>query len=280
MAGRVVAGFLLHPTIVRATASAAGWDSLRHMGETTYGGPDGSTFVLVHGSNHGGWCWQRLTPLLEAAGHTVYTPTLTGLADRADELTPEVGLSTHIADMVALIEGEGLEQVTLVGHSYAGAVVTGAAEAVPGRVARLVYLDAFLPRDGESVLDTEPPQSREAFLELAREQGGGWRLPAQKSLLDRWGLTDPADREWVWENLTDMPLLATTEPLSAPTGAARKLPRTFIDLTSPKNPGTVAATETAREAGFEMLELATGHDAMVSAPAEVAKLLLKVAARG
>lgn len=239
----------------------------------------GSTFVLVHGANHGGWCWQRVTPMLEAAGHTVYTPTLTGLADRAAELTPEVGLSTHIADIAAMIEVEGLEQVTLVGHSYAGAVITGAAELASDRLARLIYLDAFLPRDGESVLDTEPPESREAFLELAREQGDGWRLPPQKSFLDRWGLTDPADREWVWENLTDMPLLATTEPLSAPTGAARKLPRTFIDLTSPKNPGTVTATERARDEGFEMLEIATGHDAMVSAPAELAKLLSELAAQ-
>jgi len=256
-----------------------GSDSLRSMGDPPLRGPAvGSTFVLVHGSNHGGWCWERVAPLLEAAGHAVYAPTLTGLADRADELTPEVGLSTHVDDIAGLIEEAGIEEVTLVGHSYAGAVITGAAELVAGRLSRLVYLDAFLPRDGESLMDLEPQQSREAFLQIAREQGDGWRLPPQKSFLDRWGLTDPADREWVWENLTDMPLLASTEALSAPRDAARSLPRTFIDLTSPKNAGTVPATERAREEGFAMLEIATGHDAMVSAPTELGRLLLGVVA--
>ncbi|MCX6385974.1 MAG: alpha/beta fold hydrolase [Solirubrobacterales bacterium] len=144
------------------------------------GPADGATFVLVHGSNHGGWCWGRVKPLLEAARHSVYTPTLTGLAERADELTPEVGLSTHVSDITELIEGEDLHGVTLVGHSYAGAVITGAAEIVGDRIARLVYLDAFLPRDRESVLDTEPPESREAFLQIAREQGDGWRLPRDR----------------------------------------------------------------------------------------------------
>ena len=160
------------------------------MGDSTLrDSADGATFVLVHGSNHGGWCWERVTPLLEAAGHSVCAPTLTGLAERADELTPEVGLSTHVSDITELIEGEDLRGVTLVGHSYAGAVIIGAAEIVRDRIARLVYLDAFLPRDRESVLDTEPPQSREAFLQIAREQGDGWRVPPQKSFLDRWGLT-------------------------------------------------------------------------------------------
>ena len=247
------------------------------MGDPPLRGPAvGSTFVLVHGSNHGGWCWERVAPLLDAAGHAVYAPTLTGLADRADELTPEVGLSTHVDDIAGLIEEAGIEEVTLVGHSYAGAVITGATELVAGRLSRLVYLDAFLPRDGESLMDLEPQQSREAFLQIAREQGDGWRLPPQKSFLDRWGLTDPADREWVWENLTDMPLLASTEPLSAPNNSARSLPSTFIVLTEPKHAGTVAATKRAREEGIEIREIATGHDAMVTEPVLLAQLLCEI----
>ncbi len=235
--------------------------------------------VLVHGSGHGGWCWQRVAPLLEAGGHLVYTPTLTGLAERAGELTPEVGLSTHVADVVALLEQQDLRDVVLVGHSYAGAVISGAAESCSARIARLVYLDAFVLRDGESLLDLEPPASRQAFLDLARDQGDGWRLPAQEGLLDRWGLTDPEDRLWVWENLTDMPLLASTEPAALPTDAARSLPRSFIRLSNPENPGLLPSIERARDEGCEMLEIATGHDAMVSAPAELAELLELLAAR-
>ena len=133
-------------------------------------------------------------PLLEAAEHSVHAPTLTGLAERAGELTPEVGLSTHVDDVAGLLEAEDLRDVTLVGHSYAGAVITGVADRCPGRIARLVYLDAFLPGDGESVMDLEPPESRQAFFDVAREQGDGWKIPPQEAFLDRWGLTDPNDR--------------------------------------------------------------------------------------
>ncbi len=235
--------------------------------------------VLVHGSNHGGWCWQRVAPLLGAAGHVVLTPTLTGLGDRADQLTPAVGLSTHIADVVDLLEQQDLSDVLLVGHSYSGAVISGVAERCAGRIARMVYLDAFVLRDGEALLDIEPPASRQAFLEIAREQGDGWRLPAQKDWLDRWGLTDPDDRRWVWEQLTDMPLLASTEPAALAADAARSLPRSFLRLSDPQNPGLLPSIERARDEGCEMLEIKTGHDAMVSAPAELAELLEQLAAR-
>ena len=218
-------------------------------------------------------------PLLEAAGHRVFAPTLTGLAERAAELTPQVGLSTHVEDVAGLLEAEGLRDVTLVGHSYAGAVITGVADRCPGRIAQLVYLDAFLPRHGESVMDMEPPDSRQAFLEIAREQGGGWKIPPQQAFLDRWGLTDPGDREWVWARLTAQPLLTCTEPLDAPDAAAGQLPRAFIDLTTPKNRALDPSTGRAREEGLEMLEIATGHDAMVTEPQRLAGMLAGIAER-
>src|SRR5437763_6310667 len=102
-----------------------------------------ATYVLVHGAWHGGWCWQRVTPLLRAAGHEVYTPTLTGLGERAHLGTPDVGLATHVEDIVTMLEYEDLTDVVLVGHSYAGMVITGVAHAVPSRLTHLVYLDAF-----------------------------------------------------------------------------------------------------------------------------------------
>ena len=112
-----------------------------------------ATFVLVHGAWHGGWCWQKVIPFLEAAGHEVYAPTLTGLAERASELSPDVGLDTHIQDVVGLLEEKNLHGVILVGHSYGGMVITGVVDQVPERIAHLVYLDTFVPRDGESMVN-------------------------------------------------------------------------------------------------------------------------------
>ena len=238
-----------------------------------------ATIVLVHGSNHGGWCWERVVPLLEAGGYEVRTPTLKGLAERADELTPEVGLPDHVDDIVGLLEGEDLRSVVLVGHSAGGSVLPGVADHCEDRLKELVYLDAFVIHDGESLMDVEPPASREAFLTIAREQGDGWRIPPQKQALERWGLDDPADREWVWERLTDMPLKVSTDLVEAPLGAVNRLSRTFIDLTDPKNPGVIPSTDRARAEGMEMREIATGHDAMVTAPAELAELLDEIARR-
>lgn len=217
-------------------------------------------------------------PLLEGAGHKVFAPSLPGMAERADELTPDIGLSTHVDDVVALLDDQGLQDVTLVGHSYAGAVITGVAELRPERIARLVYLDAFMPDDGESVMDMEPPASREAFEKVVSEQGDGWRVVAQEEYLERWGLTDPDDRAWVWPRLTDQPFLSCTEAVNAPNHVARQLPRTFISLTRPKNAGLVPSTERARDEGVEMLEIETGHDAMVTEPERLAELLVAIAA--
>ena len=111
-----------------------------------------ATFVLVHGGWHGGWCWQKVIPFLEAAGHEVYAPTLTGLAERASELSPDVGLDTHIQDIVGLLQEKNLHGVILVGHSYGGMVITGVADRLPGRLAHLVYLDALVPQNGDAAL--------------------------------------------------------------------------------------------------------------------------------
>src|SRR6516162_1747271 len=134
-----------------------------------------ATFVLVQGGWHGGWCWQKVIPYLEEAGHEVYAPTLTGLAERASELSPDIGLDTHIQDVVGLLSEKHLHGVILVGHSYGGMVITGVVDAVPERIAHLVYFDTFVPRDGESMAGVVP------LLEyMLRKQawahGDGWRV--------------------------------------------------------------------------------------------------------
>lgn len=136
-----------------------------------------ANYVLVHGGWFGAWCWYKVVPLLQAAGHSVYTPALTGVGEQAALLTPEIGLDTHIQDVVSLIETKDLQQVILVGHSYSGMVITGAADRVPDRIAQLVYLDAVVPRDGQSLVDTAPFIGR--FLRReANKNGDGWRVDA------------------------------------------------------------------------------------------------------
>ena len=112
-----------------------------------------ATYLLVHGAWHGGWCWRRVTDILRAEGHTVFTPTLTGLGERAHLARPEIDLETHISDVLGVLDAEELDDVILCGHSYGGMVITGVADRLPGRIKALVYLDAFVPEHGESVID-------------------------------------------------------------------------------------------------------------------------------
>src|SRR5512143_1846187 len=149
-----------------------------------------ANYVLVHGGWHGAWCWDKVVPLLRAAGHSVYTPTLTGLGEQAALLTPEVGLDTHIQDMVSLIEANDLQQVILVGHSYSGMVITGVADRLPSRIRHLVYLDAAIPRDGQSLADLLP-MGGTMFRREANKNGDGWRVnPPPERPHGRRGLFD------------------------------------------------------------------------------------------
>lgn len=234
------------------------------------------TFVLLHGAMHGGWCWRRVAARLLTAGHAVFTPTMTGMGERAHLLSPQVGVDTHVRDILGVLTYEDLADVILVGHSYAGMVMSAVAEEAAGRLAHLVYLDAFTPRHAESALDLEPPATAKAFAELARTQGDGWRLLPRETFLDRWGLKVEADRSWVWSKLTSMPFRCFSQAVSLPTDAARSLPRTYIDCQIPRNEGLRRSADRAREEGWRFRELATGHEAMVTAPEELTALLLEL----
>src|SRR5580704_8924821 len=165
-----------------------------------------ATFVLVHGAWFGGWCWQKVIPLLKAAGHEVYAPTLTGLAERASELSPAVGLDTHIHDIVGLLEEKNLHGVILVGHSYGGMVITGVVDQVPERIAHLVYLDTFVPRDGESMTSI----SRIVIWILRKQtRADGWRVDSRGT----YGVTTEPDRSWVLSKVTPQPLKTFEQPL-------------------------------------------------------------------
>ena len=229
-----------------------------------------TTFVLVHGGWHGAWCWRRVEPLL--AGHEVHIPTLTGLGDRAHLARPDTGLADHVEDVVAVLELDDLRDVVLVGHSSSGAVITGVAQRCPDRLRRLVYLDAFLPAPGQSVLDLLPAARREHFLGLV-DASGRIVLDADTAM-DGWGLTDPADREWVRPRLRPFPVGALRDPL--PLDPVPELPRLYVHCTAKPGGDTFAgfAAAARTDPTWDFATLTTGHDAMITAPEAVATLLV------
>ncbi|HEY3190963.1 MAG TPA: alpha/beta hydrolase family protein [Solirubrobacteraceae bacterium] len=234
-----------------------------------------ATFVLVHGAWHGGWCWRRVAAPLRAAGHEVHAPTLTGLGERAHLLGRHVDLATHVQDVAQLLFYEDLREVVLVGHSYGGMVIAGVAERAPERLAQLVYLDAFVPLDGRSMLDLFPARARAETLERARVEGDGWRSPPRDEA-EPFGVVDPADAAWVRSRLTAHPVATWTQPLRLSSRAAAGLPRTFVECTATRWFGQYAARARS-EPGWAYRELPTGHDAMITMPRELADLLRRIA---
>ncbi|WP_326958891.1 alpha/beta fold hydrolase [Amycolatopsis sp. NBC_01286] len=229
-----------------------------------------TTFLLVHGAWHSGRSWDRVVPLLEAAGHRAFAPSLTGYGDKAHLLAPDVGLGTHVDDIAGLIEGEQLDDVVLVGHSYAGMVVSGVANRVPERIVHLVYLDAMVPEDGETAIDVMPISKQ-----LVDAAVDGWRVPPLPELpppLGLFGVTDPDDVAWLRSMLSDQPVRCLTEPVRLDDPAVRAIPRTHIHCVAGRPEGI---TRRPVPAGERVRELPTGHDCMITMPAELAGLLLE-----
>ncbi len=231
------------------------------------------TFVLVHGAWHGGWSWKKVAPGLRAAGHQVFTPTLTGVGERAHLGRPEIDLDAHVRDITALLEFEDLRDVVLVGHSYAGMVITGVAAAAPERLGQLVYLDAFLPEPGKCLNDYVPGFVAQ-YEKGVRERGEGWRLPFNDALsLRALGVTDPTDVAWMTPRMTDQPYRTFTQGVRPQPAAAQALRRTY--LLSSERPHYLAAAERARQQGFRVLHVpGAGHDVMVTQPRDLIAALL------
>lgn len=230
------------------------------------------TFVLVHGAWHGGWCWRRVCDLLVDQGHRVFAPTLTGLGERSHLLGPTVGLDTHVADVVNVIKWERLEDVVLVGHSYAGFVVSGVAEQVADRIGALVFLDAFVPDDGTTGLDFTSQGVRDAI--AAAPQTGAIAIAPYPAA----ALGVPAvDCPWVDSLCTPHPMKTYTDRLVL-TGARERIARkTYVRARGFASTAFDAAlTKVAADPSWRVEELACGHDAMVADPQGVARILLAV----
>lgn len=232
-----------------------------------------STYVLVHGAWHGGWCWSKVRRLLEEAGANVYTPTLTGLGERAHLASPDIGLETHIQDLLGMVEYETLTDVILVGHSYSGVVITAVGDRIPDRLSRLVYLDAVVPRTGQCLFDCTGADFRRRMEEQMRIRGEDWRIPPASA--ERLGLFRDHDIDWVVPKLVAHPYRTFIEPVQLGDAAATLVPRTYINCIGGNPRGGPRAAQA--EGIDDYHELSTGHDAMITAPGDVAELLLKMA---
>lgn len=233
--------------------------------------------VLVHGAWGGAWIWRRVLAPLRAAGHEVHAVTLSGDGERAHLLAPSITLATHVQDVVGLVLAEELQDVLLVGHSYGGMVITGAADrllAAGVKLHGLVYVDAMVPLPGESWSSQHTPDTVAQREALAAAHGGA--LPPADP--QAFGL-EGADRQWLLRRQVPHPFGPYHEKMSFDAAAWARLPRTFIDCTAPALPTIAAHRVRVRgQPGWQLHELATGHCPMVSMPSELTQLLLQAAA--
>jgi pimeloyl-ACP methyl ester carboxylesterase len=249
-----------------------------------------TTYVLVGGAWLGGWAWQPVTRQLRERGHDVHPVTLTGLGDRSHLATPETDLDTYLDDVVNLVEFEDLHDVVLVGHSYAGHVVTGVADRVPERIAQLAYLDAGPSPDGAAFIDLQPPPARELVERLVDQAGDGWRIPmpAWEDLEGVMGASleglGPDERARMRARAVAQPVRTWTQPLTLRGPARDQLPKVLITCSIPlaQVKEMIAAGHPwfAELAGpqWSLLELPTGHWPMFSVPEPLADRLHELSA--
>ena len=231
------------------------------------------TFVLVHGAWHGGWCWRRVSDLLEAKGHKVFAPTLTGLGERSHLLRAGINVSTHVTDVVNLIKWERLAGIVLCGHSYGGMVISGVAEQAGDRIASLVFLDAFVPENGDRVMDLTGPLIQKAL--RGAQQKGDPGIPPRPA--EAFGV-NAADRAWVDGKCVPQPIDTFTEPMKL-TGARERVgKKAYIRAANYANPGfDKALARLKTDTSWRTYGVPCGHDVMVDMPERLVEILLEVA---
>jgi pimeloyl-ACP methyl ester carboxylesterase len=246
-----------------------------------------ATFVLVHPAWMGGWCWTKVAAQLRELGNEVYAPTLTGLAERAHLATPDVGLTTHVQDVASVVVFDDLRDVILVGTSSGGTVITDLASRVSDRIASLVYLDAFLPSDGQSTVDLMLPERRVELEKFVETEGDGWLLPrfgpAPWPVIlrgDIWQVTDGADVEWMLPRLRPTPFRHFTDPVRLEPSRTEAIERTYIRCSArpPRAQFDDAATRVRSTPGWRYLEIDTAHVPYVTHPHVVTDALAEIAA--
>jgi pimeloyl-ACP methyl ester carboxylesterase len=228
-----------------------------------------ATFLIAHGAWSSAWAWKKMRPLMRAAGHELWAPSYTGLGERAHLAGPAVDLDTHIRDVLGVLEMEDLREVALVAHSYGGMVATGVADRARERIAQLIYLDAFVPDDGQSLFDLQLAEARERMRTLARTAGDGWKLPPNPMPPD----TPPEDQAWAAGRRLGHPLKAFEQPLRL--SQAGPPPRSYIYCRR-AGPGDVFRQfyeRAQREAGWRHFEIDASHNPHITAPQALMTLL-------
>ena len=243
-----------------------------------------ANFVLVHGAWHGAWCWQRVSALLQQQGHRVHAVTLTGLGERAHLLAPSITLDTHIDDVISAIEVEELSEVVLAVHSYAGMIGTAVADRLGKHLRHLVYVDAVLPKPGESWSSTQSAATQQQRLAAAQATTRFSFPPPDPEVFGLQG----ADRDWVKRRQTPHPGNTYQAPLSFDVQRVAAVPRTFINCSQPALATIEPSRLRAKDPKFwdgawlpnsQFVEIKTGHDPMITEPAALRKILLDCAAR-
>ncbi len=229
-----------------------------------------STFLIAHGSWSAGWVWKKMRPLMAVRGHTLVTPTCTGVGERAHLAHKDIDLDTHIEDMLQVLFYEDLRDVILVGHSYGGMVATGVADRARDRIKHLVYLDAYVPEEGKSAHDYAPAERRESQLKSLLD---GWKVPPGGVPAD----TSPEDKAWLTARRTPQPIKAYEQKFHFENGPLT-LPRTFI-YAKKHLPGDYFRPfmERARREGWKVYEIDASHSPHVTAPEELMRILDEVA---
>jgi pimeloyl-ACP methyl ester carboxylesterase len=235
-----------------------------------------ATFLVAHGAWSAGWAWKKVRPLMRERGHEIFTPTYTGIGERAHLAHKDIDLELHIRDILGVIEFEDLRNVILVGHSYGGMVATGVADRASEHIAHLVYVDAFAPRDGQSLLDLQTEDGRRHYREGAEKEGDGWRIPPNPAPPD----TSAEDLAWVNSHRLPQPL-KTFEQRIRLTGAVERLPRTYI-YCKMSRPGDVFRQfrDRASKEGWTVIDIDASHSPNVTAPEALAEIFDRVAKPG
>ena len=231
------------------------------------------TFVLVHGAYGGGYVWKYVAARLRARGHQVFTPTLTGLGERSHLMSKDIRLETHTLDIVNLIKWEDLRNITLVAHSYGGWPVSAVAEHVRDAIGSIVFLDAFMPSDGQKGLDLNSPQSRDAVLEAIKR--GEVSRPPTPSTSEGMSKTD---RDWLVAKSTPQPIGVSLDPIKLTGARDRIAKKAFIRARGYANPNFDIFYDACKAAGWNVYDVPSGHNVQVEMPERLTEILLANAA--